>query len=296
MVKTTHRLGDIMNFDSAQILQTVTDYAVPALMALLVFFIGRAISRKAGDAAERAFNRSPKADPTLSRFFASLIRYALLLATIFIALGVLGVDTSGFGAMVAGFGVAMAFILKDSLSDVAAGVMIVLMRPYKVGDEIVTQGQTGKVLEVGLLATKLATPDDVAIIVGNSKIWGGVIRNNSAYGNRRLDRRFHIGFDTDIDQAIKVITDAAAGLELVHKSPAPWAKVVNICESSVELELRVWCDSSDYRTLWASLSHPIKDALESHGIAIPYPVEVKLKRGRAGTIRRKTVRRKPANS
>lgn len=263
--------------DFASLGQLAVTYIGPLLIALIVFTIGRLISTKLSKAAETGFNKAPNANPTLSRFFASLIRYILLFMVIMITLGVLGIDTTAFGGMVLGLGTAMAFILKDSLADLAAGVMLVLMRPFSVGDEVEIDGTKGVVLEIGLLATRMKTRQNIEIIVANGKAWGGVIRNHNALEKRRLDMVFGVSYDADIDKAIAAITGAAAADVRVYKEPAPWAKVVNLGDSSVDIELRMWCDYNDHRALKVSISQPIKAALDKAGIGIPYPHEVKKK-------------------
>lgn len=179
--------------------------------------------------------------------------------------------------MVAGLGIAMAFILQGSLADLAAGVMLLLFRPFDVGDEIEIDGIKGVVLALDLLATRLKTRDNVEIIVQNSKAWGGVIRNHSAHADRRLDMVFGISYDANIDTAIKTIIGVAAADARVFKDPAPWAKVVNLSESSVDIELRIWAKYNDMRNLKSDLSQPMKLALDAAGIGIPYPHEVKIK-------------------
>lgn len=247
------------------------------LLALVVFIVGRWLSARIGRAVENGFNKAPNADPTLSRFFASIVRYVILFVAIMGALSIIGVDTSGLSGMVLGLGAALAFILKDALSDVAAGVMLMIFRPYNVGDEVEIDGVKGVVQSIGILATRMKTRDNVELIVGNGKAWGGVIRNHNALGSRRLDKVFGISYDADIDLAIKTLTDTAALDPRVHQDPAPWAKVVKLNESSVDIELRIWCDYNDHRHIKMDISQPVKAAFNAAGIGIPYPHEVVIK-------------------
>lgn len=242
-----------------------------------VFIVGKWLSRRVANGAEKMFNRAPGADASLSRFFASLIRYLILFMTIMVALSILGVNTGSFGGMVIGLGAAMAFILQDSLADLAAGVMMLLFRPFNVGDEVEIGGTKGVVLAMELTATRMRTRDNIEIIIQNSKAWGGVIRNHTALGNRRLDMVFGISYDANIDTAIETIIGVAKADPRVIKDPAPWAKVVNLGESSVDIELRIWAEYNDMRNLKLELSQPMKLALDAAGIGIPYPHEVKIK-------------------
>ncbi len=260
-----------------KIVSIATTYALPMALALLIFFIGAHMARIVSSKAELGFNRAPNSDPSLSRFFASLIRYLLLVIIIMAALSVLGVDTSPIFGLIAASGAAMAFILQGALSNVAAGVMLILFRPYEVGDDVEIGGSRGKVTGIQLTATTLSTTDNVKVIVGNGKAWGGTIKNFTSMGARRLDREFGISYDADVDKAIKAITSAAAENPRVHTKPAPWAKVVNLGDSSVDIQLRAWCDAADYKALSTEISQPVKEALDAAGIGIPYPHEIKIK-------------------
>lgn len=261
----------------SNIISTVTTYVVPVLLALIVFWIGKLVARKISTGVEHGLNKSPQSDPGLSRFFASLVRYLILAAVIIAALTILGINTSSITGMVLGLGAAMAFILQDSLSNIAAGVMMMIFRPFKIGDDVEAGGVSGRVVAIELSATRLKTTDNTEIIIANGKIWGGIVKNHSSLGKRRLDMDFGISYDANIDTAIEAITKAAAAHPLVMSEPAPWAKVVYLNESSVDLQLRAWCQSNDYKALKVSISQPIKAALDKANIGIPYPHEIKIK-------------------
>lgn len=263
--------------DVSNILSIVIKYAVPAVLALLVLWIGRLIARKASKGTEHALNRSPKADASLSVFFAGLVGYLILIAAVIAALTVLGVDTSSITVAVLGMGAAMAFVLQDSLSNLAAGVMLMIFRPFNLGDEVQIGGERGTVTSMEMTATRLKTTDNTEIIIANGKIWGGIVKNYSSLGQRRLDMDFGISYDADINTAIAAITKAAADHPLVLSEPAPWAKVVYLNESSVDLQLRAWCNAADYKALKVSISQPIKHALDAANIGIPYPHGIKIK-------------------
>lgn len=265
-----------MDFSIEGILPLVMKCGPLLLGAIVVFFIGRMIARRLGRSTENILNKRPDPEPTLSRFAGSVVKFLILLFTIIAALTVLGVDTSSFSAMVLGFGAAMGFVLQGSLSNIAAGVMLMLFRPYKIGDEIEAGGVAGKVTDIGITATRMKTTDNREIIVSNGAVWGGTIVNNSSLGERRLDMVFGIDYSADIDTAISALTVTAAAHPMVLDKPAPWAKVVNLNESSVDLELRAWCKAGDYRALKASISQPVKSALDKAGIGIPYPHEIKI--------------------
>jgi len=263
--------------DMSALMAVAAKYALPALAALIIFIIGRWLSNKLSHALQTNLNKAPNADATLSRFFSNLLKYVILLLAVLAALTVLGVDTTSVSGMVLGLGAAMAFILQGALGNLAAGVMILIFRPYSVGDEVEIDGTKGVVTSLELTATRMKTRDNVELIVANGKAWSGVVRNHTALGARRLDMDFGISYDADIDKAIEVIMATAAKDPRVKSEPAPWAKVVMLNESSVDLQLRVWCDYDDLRGLKVSISQPIKTALDAAGIGIPYPHEVKIK-------------------
>ena len=277
-----------------------TTYAVPLVLALLVIFIGFSIAKKIARAAEKNLNKSPNSDPSLSRFFASLVKFLLMMVVIMAALGILGVDTSPIVGLVAASGAALGFVLQGALGNVAAGVMLMLFRPFKIGDEIEAGGVAGVVTGIELTATRLKTSDNVEVIVANGGIWGGTIKNRTSMGARRLDVNFGISYDGDIDKAITAITGAAAANPRVNSDPAPWAKVVNLGDSSVDIQLRAWCNASDYKALSTEISQPVKHALDAAGIGIPYPHEVKIKqhvknsKGRDSLAKLKAMKRKNA--
>jgi small conductance mechanosensitive channel len=283
-----------------KIVSLVTTYAVPALIALIILWAGFGAARVVASKAEGAFNKAPNSDPGLSRFFASLVKFLLMLVVVMAALSVIGVDTSPIFGLIAASGAALAFVLQGALGNVAAGVMLVLFKPYKIGDDVEVGGESGKVSAIELTATRLTTTDNVDIIIANGKIWGGTIKNYTSMGARRLDRDFGISYDDDIDKAIAAITAAAAANPRVHADPAPWAKVVNLGDSSVDIQLRAWCDAADYKALSTEISQPVKQALDAAGISIPYPHEVKIKqtvkssKGRDRSKRLKALKQKNA--
>ena len=278
------------------IISTVTTYAVPVGLALIVFWVGRIVARNVSASVERGLNKSSQSDASLSRFFASIVRYLILIAVIIAALTILGINTNSITGMVLGLGAAMAFILQDSLSNLAAGVMMMIFRPFKIGDDVEVAGEKGKVTSIELTATRLNTTDNTEIIIANGKIWGGIVKNYSSLGKRRLDIDFGVSYDVDIETAINAITKAAAKHPLVLSDPEPWAKVVRLNESSVDLQLRAWCQASDYKGLKVSISQPIKEALDTANIKIPYPHGIKISNAKNINIIKAKSRAKKLNS
>lgn len=263
--------------DLDRILSLVATYAFPLIGALLLVFIGFAIAKRIAAGFENSLNKAPNSDPSLSRFLASFVKFILMLIVAMAALSVLGIDTTSVTGIILASGTALAFVMQGSLSNLAAGVMLLLFRPFKVDDDVEIAGAKGRVISIELTATRLKTKDNVEIIVANGNVWGNTIKNYTSKGARRLDKDFGISYDGNIEVAIKAITEAAATNPRVHTEPAPWAKVVNLGDSSVDIQLRVWCDAMDYKALSTEISQPVKHALDTAGISIPYPHEVKIK-------------------
>jgi len=172
-----------MDFNT--LLPKVIGYAIPAVIALLILIIGFKIAGAIANKSENIFNKSPNSEPGLSRFFASLVKYLLMVVVVMAALSVIGVDTSPIFGLIAASGAALAFILQGALGNVAAGVMLLIFRPYNIGDEVEIGGSRGKVRSIELTATRLSTTDNVDIIVANGKAWGGTIKNYTSMGARR---------------------------------------------------------------------------------------------------------------
>jgi len=264
----------ISNFDISAIVQSGLEKAPAVLLALLVFIIGRWISVRFGSAVEVGMNKSANPNRALAKFSSGLVRILILLGAIIVAFRIVGIDTSSLSAVVLGFGIALAFILKDALSDIAAGVMLMLFRPYNIGDEVEIDGTKGVIVAIEILATRMKTRGNIEIIISNGKAWSGVIRNHTAMGSRRLDKVFGVSYDADLDVAIKAILDAAASDERVYADPAPWAKVVKLNDSSVDIELRIWCDYDNHRKIKMDISQAVKSALDKADIGIPYPHQI----------------------
>jgi small conductance mechanosensitive channel len=198
--------------------------------------------------------------------------YYLALAVVVIAvLNLFGIETTSLVAVVGAAGLAIGLALQGTLSNFAAGVMLLIFRPFKKGDYVVAGGSSGTVSEVGIFVTTLTTPDNVKIIVPNSDVAGGTITNYSANDTRRNDLVIGISYDDDIGKAISVIQGILDADPRVHKDPEPVIAVSELGDSSVNLVVRPWCTASDYWTLRFDLQRKIKEELESEGCSIPYP-------------------------
>ena len=245
---------------------------VPKLiLAFLIFFFGRKIVRKLSGATVNATQKIPNIDSTLAKFFGSIVLFAGLAAVMIAALSALSIPLGFIATIVGAMVLALGFALQESLGDMAAGVMLAFFRPYKVGDEVEINGERGVVQSLDIFSTTLTTVDNIEMIVGNGAAFSNKIKNYNGFGELRLDMDFGVGYDADLDEAIAAIKSAAAGDERIIDNPhGPWAKVTELGDSAVNIQLRLWCDSKNYKAIKMDMSQRVKAALDKAGIDIPY--------------------------
>jgi len=210
-------------------------------------------------------------DPILVNFAGSIANAILLLFVFIAALDQLGVDTTSFIALLGAAGLAVGLALKDSLQNFAAGVMMIVFRPFKLGDFIDAGGVTGVVEKISVFSTIMKTGDNREIIVPNGQIYAGAITNFSARDTRRIDMVFGIGYDDDMLKAKKIMEDILAAHELILDEPAPGVAVAELADSSVNFNVRPWVKSGDYWGVRSELIEEIKLTFDKEGISIPYP-------------------------
>lgn len=221
--------------------------------------------------------KSPNVDETLSNFLSSIVRWVLKALVLITAAGTLGIEATSFVAILGAATLAIGLALQGTLGNVAAGVMLMLFRPYKLGDYVEVAGNEGVVDDMNIVTTNLATVDNTKVIIANGEAWGSTIKNFTSLGLRRVDVDYGIHYDDDIDKAIKVINDVAAKHPDVLSEPhEPWAKVVTLNESSVDIQSRVWCKPEHYWDVMFDLKKSIKEAFDKNGITIPYPTSIEL--------------------
>ena len=245
-------------------------YGLNVLWALVLFFVGKWIARRLTVLLRRTLERR-RVDATLSGFLAN-VAFALLLTLVVLAvLGKLGVNTTSFVAVLGAAGLAVGFALQGSLANFASGVMIIALRPFRVGDFVEAGGTTGSVEEVQLFATMLKTPDNKRVFVPNAAITGGNITNFSAKETRRVDLVFGIGYGDDLRKAKELLQRMLAADERVLKEPAPVVAVSELGESSVNFVVRPWVKAADYWSLHWDLTERVKLEFDANGISIPFP-------------------------
>jgi small conductance mechanosensitive channel len=253
-----------------KIWEILTVYGLKILAAIAVFIIGRWIAKALTKAVERVMGKS-KVDQTLIRFTGNLVYIALFTFVILAALGQLGIQTTSFIAVLGAAGLAIGLALQGSLANFAAGFLIILFRPYRIGDVIEGAGTAGKVEEIQIFTTKIATPDNKTVIVPNAKLTGDNIINWTVKGTRRVDMVFGIGYDDDIDKAKKIMENVLAKDARILKEPATTIAVSELADSSVNFVVRPWVKGDDYWSVYFDTTENVKKAFDDEGISIPFP-------------------------
>lgn len=255
----------------------IAPYALRVVIALLILWIGFKIARWVGKLVHKSVIKAPNVDETLAKFLGSLVRYAVMAMVGIAAIGQVGVQTASLITLLGAAGLAIGLALQGTLSNIAAGVMLMLFRPFKLGDLVEVAGQEGFVTDMNIFTTELSTVDNIQVIIGNGDAWGTTIQNFTAKGIRRVDNDFGIDYEDDINKAFKIITQTAAAHPKVLSEPAaPWAKVVGLGDSSVNIQSRVWAKAEDYWDVMFDLNKSVKEAFDKGGITIPYPISVEL--------------------
>jgi len=245
-------------------------YGVNILWALAIFVIGKWVAKKIVHVCEKMMIKS-KMDETLVKFADDVIYALLMIVIVIAALNKLGIDTTHLAAVLAAAGLAIGLALQGSLSNLAAGAMIILFRPFKVGDYVQAGGTEGKVEEISIFTTNFVTTDNKHVIVPNNEITAGIITNFTMKKKRRIDLVIGVGYDDDLQQARKVMAKVIAAEKRVLDKPEPQIAVSNLGDSSVDFVVRPWVKTNDYWDVRFQLIEDIKIALDKAGISIPYP-------------------------
>jgi small conductance mechanosensitive channel len=253
-----------------KISQLVQDYAMPLCWALLILIAAYLLAGIANRGVRNSLTKA-KVDETLSRFFGKMARYLVLILGIIIALGKLGIEVTAFAAILAAAGFAVGMALSGTLGHFASGVMLLIFRPFKVGDVVNAGGITGKVYEIELFTTALDTPDNRRIIVPNGAIYGSTIENISHHDTRRVDIAVGVDYSADIDKTREVLDAAAQSIEGILSDPAHAIVLGDLGDSAVNWTVRVWCNAADYWGIKEKATRAVKQHLDNAGIGIPFP-------------------------
>ncbi len=258
-------------------IELAKEFGPKLITAILIYIVGFWLIKKLIRTAGKMMEKN-KYDDSLQKFLLNLVSWGLKIFLIIVVISRLGVDITTFAALIAAGGLAVGLSLQGSLSNFAGGVLIIIFKPYKIGDLIEAQGVLGEVKEIEIFTTKLITPQNKLAIVPNGALANGNIINYTAEGKMRVDITIGIGYDEDIKKAKDVLLEVLTTNEKVLKDPKPSVNVANLGESSVDLAVRPYCTPVEYWDVYFATVEDCKLALDKAGIEIPYPHSVEIQK------------------
>jgi small conductance mechanosensitive channel len=245
-------------------------YSLKIVAAVAIFIVGRWIAKLLRNLVERIMTKG-KVDETLVKFVGNITYVVLIVIVVIAALNQLGIQTTSFIAIIGAAGLAIGLALQGSLANFAAGVLMIIFRPFKLGDYVEGAGVAGTVEEISIFTTHFKSPDNKTIIIPNAKITGDNIINYSAKDSRRLDLVFGVSYNDDLQKVKAVLYDILKNDDRILKDPAPTIGVLELADSSVNFAVRPWVRTGDYWTLFFDLKEKIKERFDAEGISIPFP-------------------------
>lgn len=255
----------------AQLSTLIVSYSFSAIGAVILLVVGYIIAGLAERSIFAGLGHIHGFDATLRHFFSKIVRYAILILVTIMVLGQFGVQTASIIAAIGAIGLAIGLALQGTLQNIAAGIMLLALRPFRIGESVEVGSIAGTIEEIGLFATKLRTADGIYVLAPNSTLWNQPVRNFTRNGVRRSDITLSIGSWNDIDRAQKTLLAIAAAERRVKRDPAPIAFVATLGESTVSISLRYWTSSADFFATQTDLTKRAKQEFDSEGISIPLP-------------------------
>lgn len=246
-------------------------YLVDLVVFVVILIVGAFVISALRRVTRTVLKKSGRVSEALEGFLINVLGKVLWVVLLMVALPRLGVDVA---PLIAGLGVGgfiIGFAFQESLGNLAAGLMIMLNQPFRIGDFVQAGGSTGSIKEINMMATTMTTPDNAKVVVPNRAIWGGTITNYTALETRRVDLVLGISYNADIGKARDVVSSVLAANEMILKDPAPVVEVVEMADSSVNLVVRPWTNTENYWNVYFSINRGIKEALDQAGIEIPFP-------------------------
>lgn len=265
--------------DTQKLLDTGYDlifiYGPKLLMAIVIWFIGLWIIKIALKGVKRGLEKG-NYDVSLKKFLLNLLNWMFKIVLIVVVLGTVGIETTSFAAILAAAGLAIGLSLQGSLANFAGGILIMIFKPFKVGDTIQAQGELGTVKEIEIFTTKLKSPDNKEIIIPNGTLSNGNITNYTSHEMRRIDLSFGVAYDSDIKQTKELLMLQLTSHPKVLKEPAPVVSLNELADSSINFIARPWVKTDDYWNVYFDIMESTKEALDAAGIEIPYPHNVQI--------------------
>lgn len=263
----------------------LTNTGIKIVIALLILVVAFIIINAATKGVYKRLHKKG-ADETLSRVGTQTVRVILKVLVLVCLIGYLGIETASISAVIASVGVGISLAVQGTLSNFAGGVIIIVMRPFKIGDYITSNGQEGTVEDIKLFYTHIVTNDNKAVVIPNGSLANNVIVNASAKDTRRVDLVMQVAYGSDITSVKEIIRTVCGANELVFKDPAPFVELSNMNESSLDFTVRVWCNRPDYWTVNFALIENIKKAFDENGIEVPFrQLDVHLKNENAAEVK-----------
>lgn len=260
--------------NSSQLLQAgldlVMQYGPKLLAAIVIFYVGKLLAKWLKRLVTRMMNKG-NVDPLIVSFTSSLVYMAMMVFVVVATLGQVGIQTTSFIAILGAAGLAIGLALQGSLANFAAGFLLIIFRPFKVGDVVEAAGVTGKVDDIQIFTTTLKTPDNKTIIVPNAKLSGDNIINYSTQKTRRVDMVVGVSYDAELKEVRSILEDIVNADERILKDPEPLIVVGELADNSVNFFVRVWVNSADYWNVYFDANETVKLKMDAAGIGIPYP-------------------------
>lgn len=263
-------MEDIQNLQET-IMPFVVEYGLDLIGAIVILVVGWIVANWVQKRVQKMGQKSEKLDETLTTIFAKTAKVVIMVVVLIAVLQQFGVQTASLLAVVGAAGLAIGLAWQGTLSDIAAGIMILIMRPFKIGDAVEVAGTTGVIDEIGLVLTSMHTFDNVAMFIPNSDIWGSKIMNYAQNDIRRVDMVFGFGYDDDMDQAMQIAREVLEADDRVLQDPAPQIAVSELADSSVNIIVRPWTAKENYWNLKFDITKRIKERYDEAGLNIPYP-------------------------
>jgi len=260
-----------------KLITTLSTYGPKVIGAIIIWIVGSWVIKKMMLGMKKIMEKGDY-DESLQKFLLNLGSWILKILLIITLLGTLGVPTTSFAAIIGAAGLAIGLALQGSLANFAGGVLIMIFRPFKIGDLIEAQGEVGVVKEIEIFTTRLIGRSNKEVILPNGALSNGNIVNYSTEGTRRVDLTFGVSYDSDIKKTKEVLMNVISAHPKVINDPAPTVNVLELADSSINFTVRPWCKTEDYWTVYFDVTEQTKEALDTAGIEIPYPHQVQIKK------------------
>lgn len=262
---------DQINMLKEEAVPFLINYGIEVVGAILILIVGLAAAKWVGKRTEKYLRAKDRFDETVTPLIAKVVRFTVIAVTILAVLSKFGVETASLIAVLGTIGLAIGLALQGTLSNVASGVMLLVIRPFNVGDSVDIGGTQGDVQEISLFVTRLNTYDNVAVTMPNSKVWGSQIMNFSANNIRRSEYEIGIGYDDDINKAMRIIEDLLKNDDRVLEDPSPLVAVNTLGDNAIGIRVRPWTKNADKMSLQYDFMKKVKERFDEEGISFPYP-------------------------